>query len=71
MSNAEEKQILDEIVEALRERGFEPWEQIKGYVELGDESYITRRNNAREKIKQIDKELLKEELRKRGLYENN
>ena len=67
MSNTKQNEILNEVVDALRERGFEPWEQIKGYVELGDDSYITRRNDAREKIKQIDKEFLKTELRKRGL----
>lgn len=68
MERTDEKQLLEEVVQALRERGFEPWEQIKGYVELDDDLYITRRNDARDKIKQISVKLLDEELRKRKLY---
>ena len=70
MERIEEKQLLEEVVEALKERGYEPWEQIKGFVDMGEESYITRHNGAREKIKQVSPKLLKEELQKRGLYEN-
>lgn len=68
MDNAAEKQLLSEVIDVLKERGFEPWEQIKGYVELGDDSYITRRNGTRDEIKQIDKQLIKAELQRRDLY---
>lgn len=71
MDSTDKKQVLNEVIQALKERGFEPWEQIKGYVELGDDSYITRRNGARDKIKQVSMELLKDELWKRGLYEKD
>ena len=71
VDSANEKQFLNEVIQALKERGFEPWEQIKGYVELGEDTYITRRNGARNKIKQVSMELLKDELWKRGLYEKD
>ena len=51
MNKMDEEQLLNEIVDALREKGFEPWEQIKGYVELGDDLYITRHKDARKKSK--------------------
>jgi len=71
VNSVDEKQFLNEVIQALRERGFEPWDQIKGYVELEDDSYITRRNGARNKIKQVSMELLKDELWKRSLYEKD
>lgn len=71
MERIEEKQLLEEVVQALKERGYEPWEQIKGFIDMCEESYITRYNGARDKIKRISKEHLKEELQKRGLYEKD
>lgn len=59
--------ILEEVIAALKEKGYEPWDQIKGYLELDSDSYITRHGNAREKIKLLDKELLKIELKRRNL----
>ena len=43
----------------LEERGYDPIAQLTGYLEIGSDDYITRHGNAREKIKAIDKEVIK------------
>ena len=50
---------LNEIIMLLEERGYDPIAQLTGYLEIGSDDYITRRGNAREKIKAIDKEVIK------------
>ena len=47
---------LNIVVDALRESGYDPYVQIYGYLKTGDETYITRRNDAREIIKSISKD---------------
>ena len=59
MTDAEFNTILDEVVSSLEEKGYEPNEQIYGYVQTGNETYITRHGNAREKIKLLDNSKLK------------
>lgn len=51
---------LDCIAGSIREAGFEPFDQITGYLRTGDDRYITRTGNAREQIKQFDRRILKE-----------
>ena len=55
-----------EIIKSLEERGYNPYEQLKGYVSLGDDSYITRHGDAREKIKNLDREQISNYLREKG-----
>ena len=50
MEKSETAKIFDEIVSALTEAGYEPLMQINGYLKTGNITYITRKNNAREKI---------------------
>ena len=50
---------LNEIIMLLEERGYDPIAQLTGYLEIGSDDYITRHGNAREKIKAIDKEVIK------------
>lgn len=45
---------IEHIITLLEEAGYEPYSQLKGYVELGNSSYITRHGNAREKVKELD-----------------
>ena len=59
MTDAEFNTILGEIISSLEEKGYEPYEQIYGYVQTGNETYITRHGNAREKIKLLDNSKLK------------
>ena len=49
---------LKEIITLLEEKGYDPIAQLTGYIELGSDDYITRYGGAREKIKQIDKEVI-------------
>lgn len=51
---------LDEISDALREKGYNPANQIVGYLLSGDDSYITNFKGARKKIKSIDREKMLE-----------
>ena len=46
---------LLEVVVALIRAGYEPLNQLEGYLESGDSSYITRQNGARDIIEKIDK----------------
>lgn len=54
--------IFNEVVEALTEKGYCPFEQITGYLEMGSDTYITRHGDAREKIKHLDKDQLRKKL---------
>lgn len=56
------KQLLQEVYQALDERGYNAIDQIVGYFLSGDPSYITSHNNARGMIRQIDRDDLIEEL---------
>jgi uncharacterized protein (UPF0297 family) len=53
---------MEEVYEALDERGYNAIDQIVGYLLSGDPSYITSHNNARNVIRQIDRDDLTEEL---------
>ena len=50
---------LNEVIMLMEERGYDPIAQLTGYLEIGSDDYITRHGNAREKIKAIDKEVIK------------
>ena len=60
------EKTINEIIDALKEKGYEPYEQLEGYVSLDDNSYITRHNGAREKIQNLDKEQIKKYLKEQG-----
>lgn len=59
MTDTEFNTLLDEIISSLAEKGYEPYEQIYGYVQTGNDTYITRHGNARDKIKLLDSGKLK------------
>lgn len=56
------KEILEEVYAALDEKGYNAIDQIVGYILSGDPSYITSHNNARNVIRQIDRDDLAEVL---------
>ena len=58
------KQILNEVYNALEEKDYNPIDQLVGYLISGDPSYITSYNNARTLIKGIDRDELIAELLK-------
>ncbi|MDQ7857572.1 MAG: IreB family regulatory phosphoprotein [Armatimonadota bacterium] len=54
--------ILSYVYRKLEERGYDPVEQIVGYLLSGDPTYITSHGDARKAIRQVDRLLLLEEL---------
>lgn len=55
-------EILKSVYSSLIEKGYEPINQIVGYIISGDPTYITSHNNARKLIRQVDRNELMEEL---------
>ena len=58
----EVRQILFTVYEALREKGYNPINQIVGYILSEDPTYITNYNNARTLIRKMDRDELLQEL---------
>lgn len=59
------KDILTSVYNSLREKGYNPINQIVGYILSEDPTYITNHNNARTLIRKIDRdELLQVLVRK-------
>ena len=52
------KEILTEVYDALRQKGYNPINQIVGYILSEDPTYITTQNNARSLIRKIDRDEL-------------
>lgn len=52
------RRILQEIYNALSERGYNPINQIVGYIISEDPTYITNHNNARALIRKLDRDEL-------------
>ncbi len=55
-------EILITVYKALLEKGYNPINQIVGYILSGDPTYITSYNNARSLIRKIERDELLEEL---------
>lgn len=58
------QQVLEVIYEALLERGYNPVNQIVGYIMSGDPTYITSHNGARSLIMKVERDELVETLLK-------
>lgn len=56
------KEILSDVYEALTEKGYNPVNQIVGYIMSGDPTYITSHQNARSKIMKVERDELVEEM---------
>ena len=52
------KEILTAVYDALRQKGYNPINQIVGYILSEDPTYITTHNNARALIRKIDRDEL-------------
>ena len=63
--------ILRSVFDALNEKGYNPINQIVGYLLTEDPTYITNYNNARSMICKIDRDELMQELVRCFLQENN
>ncbi len=58
----EAKEILHTVYEALKEKGYNPINQIVGYILSGDPTYITNYKNARSIIRRLERDELLEEI---------
>ena len=58
------KEVLDVVYNAMSEKGYNPVNQIVGYIMSGDPTYITSYNGARSMIMKVERDELVEELLK-------
>ena len=68
-NSAEMKQILTEVYRPLTEKGYNPINQIVGYLLSEDPTYITNHNNARSLICKLDRDELLQELVRHYLFD--
>ena len=67
-NEGEMKQILTQVYCSLTEKGYNPINQIVGYILSEDPTYITNHNNARSLICKLDRDELLQELVKHYLF---
>ena len=60
--NTKTREILKDVYDALSEKGYNPINQIVGYILSGDPTYITSYNDARNKIRTIERDELLEKM---------
>lgn len=58
----EAREILLTVYQALKEKGYNPINQIVGYILSGDPTYITSHKNARSIIRRLERDELLEEI---------
>ena len=56
------REALTAVYDALKEKGYNPINQIVGYILSEDPTYITTHNNARNLIRRIDRDTLLQSL---------
>ena len=62
--------VIDVVYHALSEKGYNPMNQIVGYIMSGDPTYITSHRNARSLIMKVERDELVEEIL-RAYIKNN
>ncbi len=65
----EMKIILTTVYDALKEKGYDPINQMVGYILSEDPTYITSHNNARSLIRKVERDDILQELLKSYLDE--
>lgn len=69
-NEAEVRETLTVVYQALQEKGYNPITQIVGYLLSGDPAFIPRHNNARSMIGKLERDRVIEELVKGYLSTN-
>jgi len=64
------RDILEIVYEALTEKGYNPVNQIVGYIMSGDPTYITSHNGARSLVMKVERDELVEEMLKTYIEHN-
>ncbi len=62
------KEVLNYVYNAMTEKGYNPVNQIVGYIMSGDPTYITSHNGARSMIMKVERDELVEELLKEYIH---
>ena len=65
------KKTLDEVYHALTEKGYNPVNQIVGYIMSGDPTYINSHRHARSLIMKVERDEVVEELLTEYIKNNN
>ena len=68
-SKIEMKEILSSVYNSLKEKGYNPINQLVGYILSEDPTYITNYNNARSLICKLDRDELLQELVRHYLFD--
>ena len=55
MTEQEFNKVMEHIISSLKQGGYDPYEQLTGYIMTGEAHYITRKGKARELIEGLDK----------------
>lgn len=63
--------VLEVVYGALREKGYNPVNQIVGYIMSGDPTYVTSHNNARSLIMKVERDELVEEIFEQYIKNNS
>ena len=61
-SSLETRELMKKVYEALVEKGYNPINQIVGYILSGDPTYITSHKNARNLIRKVERDELLEKM---------
>ncbi len=56
------RKVLTTVYQALKEKGYNPLNQLVGYLLSGDPAYITSHHNARSLIREVERDELLEEI---------
>lgn len=64
------RDILEIVYKALREKGYNPVNQMVGYIMSGDPTYITSHNGARSLVMKMERDELVEEMLKAYIEHN-
>lgn len=67
----EAKRVLLSVFQALKEKGYNPINQIVGYILSGDPTYITNHKDARSIIRSLERDELLEEILRFYLEKNS
>lgn len=57
---------ISEVYLAIQEAGYDPYDQLTGYVRTGNDRYIPRHRNVRKTVTAMDPEQIKQYLKKYG-----
>ena len=54
--------LMKRIITAIEDAGYVPYDQLTAFLKTGDDRYITRRDNARNLIREVDQKELRKYL---------